>query len=141
VAALAREAAFAFTDLGCSVEEIEAALPATSEADFIAMTICEMVAANEERLEEYKAIAYPLYLPFLDLAAVFTGKDIVRILYHRYQLWEAVRKIFDGYDLLLTRPPPRPLSSVPMSAPSAPRTSRAWRSGPPGGSPSPCPST
>ncbi|MEW6555390.1 MAG: amidase family protein [Actinomycetota bacterium] len=102
VAALAREAAFAFADLGCSVEEIDAALPSTSEADFIALTICEMVAANEERLEEYKAVAYPLYLPFLDLAAVFSSKDIVRILNHRYALWEAVRKIFDRYDLLLT---------------------------------------
>ena len=102
VAALAREAAFAFADLGCSVEEIEAGLPATSEMDFIAMTICEMVAANEERLDEYKAVAYPLYLPFLDLAGVFTAKDVVRIPYHRYQLWEAVRKIFERYDLLLT---------------------------------------
>ncbi len=102
VAALAREAAFAFADLGCSVEEVEVRLPATSEADFIAMAICEMVAANEERLEEYREVAYPLYLPFLDLAAVFTGKDIARIPYHRYQLWEELRAIFERYDLLLT---------------------------------------
>jgi aspartyl-tRNA(Asn)/glutamyl-tRNA(Gln) amidotransferase subunit A len=102
VADLAREAAFAFADLGCSVEEVEVALPPTSEMDFIAMTICEMVAANEERLEEYKAVAYPLYLPFLDLADAFTNRDVVRIPYHRYQLWETVRKVFESYDLLLT---------------------------------------
>ncbi len=102
VATLAREAAFAFADMGCSVEEVEVSLPATSEADFIALTICEMVAANADRLEEYKTVAYPLYLPFLDLAGVFTNKDIVSIPYHRYQLWEAVMKVFERFDLLLT---------------------------------------
>jgi aspartyl-tRNA(Asn)/glutamyl-tRNA(Gln) amidotransferase subunit A len=102
VAELARKAAFAFADLGCSVKEVELSLPATSEMDFIVMTICEMVAANEERIEEYKAVAYPLYLPFLELASAFTNKDVVRIPYHRYQLWEEVRKVFEGYDLLLT---------------------------------------
>lgn len=102
VAEIVRESAFAFADLGCSVEEIEVSLPATSEMDFIALTISEMVAANEERLEEYKAVAYPPYLPFLDLAGAFTSKDIVRIPYRRYQLWEEVRKIFERYDLLLT---------------------------------------
>jgi len=102
VAALAREAAFSFADMGCHVEEIEDKLPSTSEADFIAMTICEMVAANEERIEEYKTVAYPLYLPFLDLADVFGPRDLVKIPFHRYELWEAVRKIFERFDLLMT---------------------------------------
>ena len=102
VAGLAREAAFAFADLGCSVEEIELRLPATSEADFITMAICEMVAANEERLEEYREVAYPLYLPFLELAGIFTSKDMARIPYRRYLLWEELRHVFERYDLLLT---------------------------------------
>lgn len=102
VADMARKAAAAFEELGCRVEEIEDTLPATSEMDYIITVIAEMVAANEERLEEYRQIGYPLYMPFLDLVDLYNNRDVVRIPFHRYQLWEAVRKIFDRYDLLLT---------------------------------------
>jgi Asp-tRNA(Asn)/Glu-tRNA(Gln) amidotransferase A subunit family amidase len=98
---ITRQAAMAFEDLGCEVEEIEAELPATCETDFTITALTEMMTANEERLEEYRSVAYPLYLPFFDVADMFSYKDVVRIQLHRYQLWEAVRKIFEMYDLLL----------------------------------------
>ncbi len=89
---LTRKAAFAFEEMGCHVEEIEAGLP-SPEMDLLITVISETVAANEERLEEWKPVAYPLYLPFLELANLYTNRDVVRIQFHRYQLWEVVRKI------------------------------------------------
>lgn len=97
-----RKAASVFADLGCEVEEIDAALPATTEMDFVITVIVESVAFKEERMEEYKKVAYPLYLPFLDLIDLYSPKDVVRIQLHRYELWEAVRRIFERHDLLLT---------------------------------------
>ncbi len=99
---LTRKAASAFGELGCKVDEIDDTLPATSETDFIITMISELVASNEERLEEFKQVGYPLYMPFLDLADAFTNRDMAKIHFHCYSLWEALRKIFDKYDLLLT---------------------------------------
>lgn len=99
---LTRRAAAAFGEMGCRVDEIEDALPATSETDFVMSVITEILAANEERLEEYRQVGYPLYMPFLDLGDLFNSRDIARIQTHRYELWKAVRIIFDRYDLLLT---------------------------------------
>ena len=99
---ISRRAAFALEDLGCSVEEIDAGLPATTEMDFVTIAIVESVAFKGDRLEEYKAVAYPPYMPFFDLADVYTGKDMAMLQLHRYQLWEAVRAIFERFDLLLT---------------------------------------
>lgn len=99
---ISRRAAFALEDMGCRVEEIDAGLPATTEMDFVTIAIVESVAFKGERLEEYKTVAYPPYLPFFELADVYSGKDMAMIQLHRYQLWEAVRAIFEEYDLLLT---------------------------------------
>jgi aspartyl-tRNA(Asn)/glutamyl-tRNA(Gln) amidotransferase subunit A len=102
VVELTRDAAKVFGDLGCVVEEIEAGLPNTSEMDFVATVIVESAAYKEERLEEYKKIGYSLYMPFLDLVDIYSPKDMAKIELHRYQLYEAVRKIFERFDLLLS---------------------------------------
>jgi aspartyl-tRNA(Asn)/glutamyl-tRNA(Gln) amidotransferase subunit A len=99
---LTRKAARAFEDLGCVVEEIEAALPNTAEMDFVLSVIVESAAFKEEVLDEYKKIGYPLYMPFLDLIDLYGPQDMAKIELHRYQLYEAVRKIFETFDLLLT---------------------------------------
>lgn len=101
VSELARKAAFALEDLGCRVEEIEANLPPTSEADFVMTVITDIVTSNEERIEEYRSVGYPPYLPFLDLVDFYSSKDMARLEFNRYRLWDAVRKIFDKCDLLL----------------------------------------
>ena len=129
---LARKAAFVFEELGCRVEEIEAALPATSEMDFIITVISEMVTAHEEHLEELKAVAYPLYLPFLDLAGLYTNKDVIRIPFNRYRLWEAVRKIFEHYDLLLTPTTAAPAFDHEEIGPLGPATIEGVEVGPAG---------
>jgi aspartyl-tRNA(Asn)/glutamyl-tRNA(Gln) amidotransferase subunit A len=105
---ITRKAAAAFEDLGCVVEEIEAGLPPTSEMDFVITVIVESVAYKEDRLEEYKEIGYPLYMPFLDLVSLYSPMDVVRIEQHRYELYRAVRRIFERFDLLLT-----PTTAVP----------------------------
>ncbi|OFW58003.1 MAG: hypothetical protein A2W01_10745 [Candidatus Solincola sediminis] len=99
---LTRKAAFTFAELGCQVEEIDDVLPATSEMDFIITMLSEVVASNQERMQEIREVSYKPYMPFLDLAGSFTNFDMAKINFHRYDLWKVVRKIFEGYDLLLT---------------------------------------
>jgi aspartyl-tRNA(Asn)/glutamyl-tRNA(Gln) amidotransferase subunit A len=101
VAGAVRAAAFSFKEMGCMVEEIDNVLT-SPEADWVALVLSETMAAFEDRIEEWRPQAYPLYLPFLDLAGVFTNKDICRIQFNRYKLWEEVRGIFMQYDVLIT---------------------------------------
>ena len=101
VARAVRDAAFSFKELGCMVEEIDAVLP-SPEADWIALVLSETMAAFEDRIEEWKPQAYPLYLPFLDIAGLYNNKDICRVQFHRYELWEKMLKIFLEYDILIT---------------------------------------
>ncbi len=107
VAAAVREAAFSFRDMGCDVEEVELRI-SSPEADWVTLVLSETVAAFEDRLEEWKENAYPLYLPFLDLAGVFSNRDVCRVQFHRYGLWEELREAFSRYDLLIT-----PTTAVP----------------------------
>jgi aspartyl-tRNA(Asn)/glutamyl-tRNA(Gln) amidotransferase subunit A len=104
---LTRQAAFSFEEMGCVVEEIDAGL-LNMEMDLLITVISETVAAHEEDIERWKPIAFPLYLPFLELANLYNNKDVVRIQFHRSQLWEQVSKIFDQFDLLLC-----PTTAVP----------------------------
>ncbi len=101
VAKAVRDAAFSFKELGCMVEEIDTVLT-SPEADWIALVLSETLAASEDRIEEWRPQAYPLYLPFLDIAGVFTNKDICRVQFNRYKLWEEALRIFLQYDVLIT---------------------------------------
>ena len=58
--------------------------------------------AHEHHLEEAKEKMYTLYKPFLDLMDVFNGRDMVRVDYHREDMWDIMRRFFEKYDLLLT---------------------------------------
>jgi aspartyl-tRNA(Asn)/glutamyl-tRNA(Gln) amidotransferase subunit A len=107
VAEAVREAAFSFADLGCAVEEVEVSIT-SPEADWVALVLSETVAAFEERLEEWRPLAYPLYLPFLDVAGAFSNRDVCRVQFHRYRLWEEMREVFSRYDVLIT-----PTTAVP----------------------------
>lgn len=101
VARITREAAFSFEKLGCEVTEDDPGIPDMS-SDLTTMVILETAAAQEDRLEEAKEMMYPLYRPFLDLPAAFTGIDMVRVLFHREDLWDVLRRFFERYDILLT---------------------------------------
>jgi len=97
---LTREAALAFEDMGCEVEEIDPGLP-NLEPDLLVQVICETITANEDRLEEWQKVAFPLYLPFLELINAYKPNDVVRVQFHREELWDKLRPVFDRYDLLL----------------------------------------
>jgi aspartyl-tRNA(Asn)/glutamyl-tRNA(Gln) amidotransferase subunit A len=98
---ITREAALSFEELGCRVEEIDAELPDLLNALQVMSTV-EIVAANEERLAEWKEKIYPAFTGLFSRAEGLTGMDMARIQTRREELWQAVRKIFARYDLLLT---------------------------------------
>jgi len=101
VAGIARDAAFSFEGFGCEVVEDTPGIPDMAQ-DLTTSVIMEMVTANEERLEEAKEKVYPLYRPFLELGAMFSAADVVRVGFHREELWEKIWPFFERYDLLLT---------------------------------------
>ena len=98
---ITRQAAMAFRELGCRVEEVELNLPNMEEA-LQAMVITETVAANEANLRQWEDKLYPAYLPFLVLADTITSRDLTRIQFTRERLWDALWPLFKDYDLLLT---------------------------------------
>jgi Asp-tRNA(Asn)/Glu-tRNA(Gln) amidotransferase A subunit family amidase len=97
---LTRQAALAFEGMGCEVDEIDPGLP-NLEPDLLVQVICETVTANEDRLEEWQKVAFPLYLPFLDLIGVYKPNDVIRVQFRREELWDKLRPVFERYDLLL----------------------------------------
>jgi len=99
---LAYKAALVFEELGCQVEEIKPDLPDMLNA-LEAITVTNILTANEKRLDKWKEVAYPAYRPMFDTIFKITNKDLVRDQFDRERiLWEKMRKIFDEYDLLLT---------------------------------------
>lgn len=104
---LTRRAAEVFEELGWPVEEVELDLP-NLEGDLLVQVVVETVTANEERLEEWAETAFPLYLPFLDLAKAYKPQDVVRVQFRREELWERLTPVFRDYDLLIC-----PTTAVP----------------------------
>jgi len=103
-----------FEGLGCKVEEVKLALP-NMEPDLLIQVISETVTATENRLEEWKELAFPLYLPFLGLVNTFKPQDIIRVQYHREELWDKVRRVFERFDLLLC--PTTAVAAFPIQPP------------------------
>ena len=98
---ITRKAAFAFADLGCQVEEVKTGW-INMETAFITTELAETLTANESDLDKYKSVAFPPYLPFMEVAAVLTCGDVIRVQFNRYTLCEQAAKFFETYDLLLT---------------------------------------
>ncbi|MGQ9722863.1 MAG: amidase [Candidatus Jordarchaeum sp.] len=104
---ITRKAALSLADLGYKVEEVKLDFP-NMETDLVNQVVSETVAANAEVLEEWKKVAYPVYLDFLWLADHIKGTDYVKTQYRRKDLWDAVRKVYEKYDFLLT-----PATAIP----------------------------
>ena len=98
---ITRKAAFAFSELGCDVAEDDPGILDMGQ-DLIVMVILETVTQHEDNLEEAKEKMYTLYKPFLEMMDVFSGRDLVRVGYHREDVWNKMRRFFEKYDLLLT---------------------------------------
>jgi aspartyl-tRNA(Asn)/glutamyl-tRNA(Gln) amidotransferase subunit A len=106
VAAVTRSAALAFRDLGCQVEETGAVLPDLVGA-MQKIAVTEVVAANEDRLDEWREKIYPAFRPMLDRVNTVTNRELAGAHFKREELWDKVRRVFERCDLLLT-----PASSV-----------------------------
>lgn len=104
---LTRRAAFSFEKAGAEVEEVKVEIP-NLESEMVTLVVAEVVTMVGDRLEEWKKVAYPLYLSFLSLADMLSFKDYVKVRIRREELWDSVRKIFEKYDFLLT-----PTTAVP----------------------------
>jgi aspartyl-tRNA(Asn)/glutamyl-tRNA(Gln) amidotransferase subunit A len=64
--------------------------------------VSAIVAANEDRLEEWKQKIYPAFRPMLTRAGSISGRDTARAEFKKDELWQKVMTIFEKYDLLLT---------------------------------------
>ncbi|MEM1658141.1 MAG: amidase [Candidatus Jordarchaeales archaeon] len=104
---ITRRAAFSFEEAGAKVEEVKVSIP-NMEGELITIVLAEVVTMVGDKLEEWKKVAYPLYLSFLPLAETLSFKDYVKVRAKREELWDAVRKVFESYDFLLT-----PTTAVP----------------------------
>ncbi|MBS7288400.1 MAG: amidase [Candidatus Freyarchaeota archaeon] len=104
---LTRRAASSFEKSGAEVEEVKVDIP-NLEGEMVTLVVAEVVAMIGDRLEEWKSVAYPLYLSFLPLADTLSFRDYIKVRVRREELWDSVRKIFEKYDFLLT-----PTTAVP----------------------------
>lgn len=101
VASIVQEAARSFAALGFDVTNDDPGIPDLS-GDLATMVIAETGADHEHHLEEAASVMYEPYRPFLDLATLFTARDLARVEFHRADLWEKLWPFFEKYDLLLT---------------------------------------
>ncbi len=84
-----------------SVEEVE--LKARSlEQELVKKVVLEVAAFLGDRLEEWKKVAYPPYLAFLQMVDFLGWKDYVVIESAVIEFWKDVRWVFDEYDFLVT---------------------------------------
>ena len=113
VAALVRQAAFTFTELGFEVEEVKLDF-LDMGPDWVNQILAETVAAVGERMEEWQEVVYKPYLDFLWLGDQLKGIDYVKILYRRKEHWERVRQVFERFDFLLT--PTLPIPAFPIAS-------------------------
>lgn len=98
---ISRKAAFSFKELGCTVEEIKPGW-INLEADLLVTLLSEALTAHENELDKYKEIAFPPYLPFMEFASLYNNRDVIRVQFNRYKLYEQVGQVFEKYDLMLT---------------------------------------
>ncbi|MFZ5631835.1 MAG: amidase [Bacillota bacterium] len=101
VKSICTAAARKFEAAGCKVEEINPDLIST-DFEWLIMVLTETAAANEERREEWEAVMYRHYRPFIPMADGFKATDIAKALFKRHELGVRVARIFEQYDVLLT---------------------------------------
>ncbi|MBN1613626.1 MAG: amidase [Deltaproteobacteria bacterium] len=129
VAQLVREAAFAFNDLGFSVEEVTPDF-LDMGPDWVNMVAAETVASLGEHMEEWRKIGYKPYLDFLWLGDQLKAVDYVNSLYRRKEHWERVYRVFEQFDFLLT--PTLPIPAFPIAAGMGPTEIAGQSVGPTG---------
>ncbi len=95
-----RKAAFKLEKVG-EVEEVKINVPCL-ETELTLKVVLEFTSFLSDRIEEWKKVAFPPYLGFLDIAESFTYREYIKIEERRMELWRALRGIFENYDFLIT---------------------------------------
>jgi len=95
-----RKAAFKLEKVG-EVEEVKVNVPCL-ETELTLKVVLEFTSFLSDRIEDWKKVAFPPYLGFLDIAESFTYREYIKIEERRMELWKALRKIFEKYDFLIT---------------------------------------
>ncbi len=72
------------------------------ENDFLVTLLSETLTAHENELDKLKELGYPLYQPFIEFASAYTNRDVIKVQFNRYHLYEQVSQVFEKHDLILT---------------------------------------
>ncbi|MEM1576001.1 MAG: amidase [Archaeoglobaceae archaeon] len=95
-----RKAVFKLEKVG-EVEEVEVNAPCL-EMELTLKVVLEFTSFLADKIEEWKKVAFPPYLGFLDIAQSFSYRDYIKIEERKMELWRALREIFEKYDYLVT---------------------------------------
>ncbi len=95
-----RNAADKLNKIG-SVEEVDIELQSL-EAELVKKVVLEVSVFLGEKIDEWKKVAYPPYLGFLNLAESMTFRDYIKIEHAKIEFWKLASKIFEKYDFLVT---------------------------------------
>ena len=131
VLAITTEAARVFDGLGCDFEQASPDI-ADPEELFVRITAPLRAAAVGHHLAEWADQMDPILVARLRVADELSSVEYERQFHHRTELYQAVRRFFERYDLLLTPTlalPPFPLDAAYPPAEIAGRPTRspvAW---------------
>ncbi|MEM2086118.1 MAG: amidase [Archaeoglobaceae archaeon] len=95
-----RKSAFKLEKFG-EVEEVKLNAPSL-EAELTIKVVLEFVSFLSDKIDEWKKVAFPPYLRFLDLVESLTWREYVKIEEKRIELWKSLKQIFESYDFLIT---------------------------------------
>jgi len=104
---IVRSAAFKLEKAGAEVEEVDVSLPSL-ESELVTKVVLEVATFMGDKFEEWKQIAYPLLLPFMELVGSLTYREYIGVEARKEELWKGLREIFSNYDFLIT-----PTTAVP----------------------------
>jgi len=110
------EAAHAFAELGCDLEEENPGFDDPEEA-FITMVTADSYAAWGDKLDESGDRMDPTFVTFLEGGAEITAKAYVQACHRRADMWNTVQQFFSKHDLLLTPTVTVPPFSLDITGP------------------------
>jgi aspartyl-tRNA(Asn)/glutamyl-tRNA(Gln) amidotransferase subunit A len=110
VRAIAERAVHAFSDIGCTVEEVEAPFGADSADLWTAEFYAGIGARLGPVLRERPGVLDPEVAEVVARATAMRAEDYYRAVFGRYEFRERVRRFFEGFDLLLS--PTLPIAGV-----------------------------
>ena len=116
-------------DLGCAVEPVDPGFADPYEAEEV-LFYGGIAAGLAPYLPEWRDRLDPGLVPWIDWAQDLTAVDFARATAGRRPAWEAMRRLFGQYDLLLTPTMPMPAfplgTDSPLEASGQPARGLAW---------------